>query len=68
MQSNALDSAVRWQYIIGVKGPHLEYPAHILPPNKKRHWVPFLAAALPCKRRIVILLDTGLLLANSQNE
>uniref|UniRef100_A0A0R3S5D2 Transposase n=1 Tax=Elaeophora elaphi TaxID=1147741 RepID=A0A0R3S5D2_9BILA len=57
LHANALDSAIRWQYIIGTSGPHVEYPAHAFPIHKRRHWGPFLAAALPQKRRVVILID-----------
>lgn len=60
LHANALDSAVRWQYIIGTGGPHVEYPAHAFPVHKRRHWGPFLAAALPHKRRVMILIDAGL--------
>uniref|UniRef100_A0A1I7W3V1 VWFA domain-containing protein n=1 Tax=Loa loa TaxID=7209 RepID=A0A1I7W3V1_LOALO len=64
LHTNALDCAIRWQYIIGTSGPHIEYPAHALPVHKRRHWGPFLAAALPHKRRVVILIDTGTLLSD----
>ncbi|MCP9259045.1 VWFA and cache domain-containing protein 1 [Dirofilaria immitis] len=64
LHMNALDSAVRWQYIIGTNGPHVEYPAHALSVHKRKHWGPFLAAALPQKRRVVILIDAGTLLSD----
>ncbi|CAG9532415.1 unnamed protein product [Cercopithifilaria johnstoni] len=64
LQANALDSAVRWQYIIGTSGPHVEYPAHAFPVHKRRHWGPFLATALPQKRRVIILIDAGTLLSD----
>ncbi|VDK83242.1 unnamed protein product [Litomosoides sigmodontis] len=64
LHANALDSAVRWQYIIGTGGPHVEYPAHAFPVHKRRHWGPFLAAALPQKRRVIILIDAGTLLSD----
>uniref|UniRef100_F1KQN7 VWFA and cache domain-containing protein 1 n=1 Tax=Ascaris suum TaxID=6253 RepID=F1KQN7_ASCSU len=59
LQSNARDGGIRWQYMIGVQGAHVEYPAHIFPEHKRRHWTPYLSAALPYKRRILILLDLG---------
>ncbi|VDK74988.1 unnamed protein product [Onchocerca ochengi] len=64
LHTNALDSSIRWQYIIGISGPHIEYPAHTFPVHKRRHWSPFLAAALPQKRRVVILIDAGTLLSD----
>ncbi|KAL3993882.1 hypothetical protein ACH3XW_19435 [Acanthocheilonema viteae] len=64
LHTNALDSAVRWQYIIGTNGPHVEYPAHAFPVHKRRHWGPFLAATLPQKRRVIILIDAGTLLSD----
>ncbi|VIO93667.1 Uncharacterized protein BM_BM10386 [Brugia malayi] len=64
LHTNALDSAIRWQYIIGISGPHIEYPAHAIPIHKRRHWGPFLSAALPQKRRVIILVDAGTLLTD----
>ncbi|VDM42025.1 unnamed protein product [Toxocara canis] len=59
LQSNARDGGIRWQYMIGVQGTHVEYPAHIFPVQKRRHWTPYLSAALPYKKRVIILLDLG---------
>ncbi|VDN04874.1 unnamed protein product [Thelazia callipaeda] len=62
LRTNALDSAIRWQYVIGNSGPHVEYPAHAFPVHKHRHWGPFLASALSSKRRVVILIDAGIIM------
>lgn len=58
-QANVHDNAIRWQYLIGIDGTHIEYPAHIIPAHKRRHWIPFLNAALKFNRRVLILLDLG---------
>uniref|UniRef100_A0A0N5AVC3 VWFA domain-containing protein n=1 Tax=Syphacia muris TaxID=451379 RepID=A0A0N5AVC3_9BILA len=65
-KSNSKLNAIRWQYVTNMAGVQLEYPAHVFPTSRRRHWAPFLSSALPYKKRILILLDTGTVQSEAQ--
>lgn len=69
----AIHPGIRWQYFIGAGGSHIEYPANALDSFSSwtftscaqresiRHRSVYISTALPYPKRVVMLLDYGML-------